>query len=372
MTAIEERISDRHVLKLLRAMLRAGVMEDAAVRRSISGTPQGGVISPCLCNVYLHRLDRQWATRGRGVLLRYADDLLATCKTRRDAERALEALTAILAEMGLELKQAKTRIVHLREGGEGVDFLGFHHRYVRGHTARSRHLTFLVRWPSRQAMGHARQRILHRHTGMPPIGGRQGFPRGLEIVGIFMGPLAAVLIGAEAGAGDSSAGVFRDLVVTGRSRVALFAVRVPGAVILCSLMVSAAYALLLGATFVLAGSSPLPSATTLIDGFLWSLLVDGVVCVVAVCLAAFTLSRPATITALIGLELVASPLLLQTPSLGAARKVLLDASVLKLSPALQHGAPILAESLAVTIGVMFAWVAITAGLGAWRTHRVDA
>jgi group II intron reverse transcriptase/maturase len=159
MTAIEERISDRHVLKLLRAMLRAGVMEDAAVRHSISGTPQGGVISPCLCNVYLHRLDRQWTERGHGVLLRYADDLLAICKTRREAENALEALTAILAEMGLELKQAKTRIVQLREGGEGLDFLGFHHRYVRGNTPRSRHLTFLVRWPSRQAMGHARQRI---------------------------------------------------------------------------------------------------------------------------------------------------------------------------------------------------------------------
>jgi group II intron reverse transcriptase/maturase len=159
MTAIEERIVDRHVLKLLRAMLRAGVMEDAAVRRGISGTPQGGVISPVLCNVYLHRLDRQWATRGRGVLLRYADDLLAICKTRRDAESALEALAAILAELGLELKPAKTRIVHLREGGEGVDFLGFHHRYVRGNTRRSRHLTFLVRWPSRQAMGLARQRI---------------------------------------------------------------------------------------------------------------------------------------------------------------------------------------------------------------------
>jgi group II intron reverse transcriptase/maturase len=159
MAAIEERISDRHVLKLLRAMLRAGVMEDAAIKRSTGGTPQGGVISPVLCNVYLHRLDRQWTTRGRGVLVRYADDLLAICKTRRDAEGALEALTALLAEMGLELKQAKTRIVHLREGGEGVDFLGFHHRYVRGNTPRSRHLTFLVRWPSRQAMGHARQRI---------------------------------------------------------------------------------------------------------------------------------------------------------------------------------------------------------------------
>ena len=73
MLAIEERISDRHVLKLLRAMLRSGVMEDDAVRRDVTGTPQGGVISPCLCNVYLHRLDRQWAERGHGVLVRFAD-----------------------------------------------------------------------------------------------------------------------------------------------------------------------------------------------------------------------------------------------------------------------------------------------------------
>jgi RNA-directed DNA polymerase len=159
MAAIEERVSDRHVLKLLRAMLRVGVMQDGAARRSVAGTPQGGVISPCLCNVYLHRLDRQWQTRGHGTLVRYADDLLAICKTRQEAEGALEALSAILAELGLQLKAAKTRIVHLREGGEGVDFLGFHHRYVRGNTPRSQHLAFLVRWPSRQAMGHARQRV---------------------------------------------------------------------------------------------------------------------------------------------------------------------------------------------------------------------
>src|SRR5215204_3593677 len=74
MSAIEERIVDRHTLKLLRAMLRAGVMEDRAVTRTGAGTPQGGVISPCLCNVYLHRLDRQWTERGHGVLVRYADD----------------------------------------------------------------------------------------------------------------------------------------------------------------------------------------------------------------------------------------------------------------------------------------------------------
>jgi group II intron reverse transcriptase/maturase len=131
MSAIQERISDRNILKLLRAMLRAGVMQDGAVRRDVAGTPQGGVISPLLANVYLHRLDRCWRARGRGVLVRYADDLVVLCHNQRDAERALAALTAIMAEMGLELKQAKTRIVHLAEGGEGLDFLGFHHRWVR-------------------------------------------------------------------------------------------------------------------------------------------------------------------------------------------------------------------------------------------------
>ena len=76
-------------------------------------------------------------------------------------------LRAILAELGLRPKQAKTRIVHLREGGEGFDFLGFQHRYVRGRTPRSRHLTFLARWPSRQAMQHARDRVreLTEHPG---------------------------------------------------------------------------------------------------------------------------------------------------------------------------------------------------------------
>jgi RNA-directed DNA polymerase len=159
MSAIEERIVDRHTLKLLRAMLHAGVMEDQAVRRTGAGTPQGGVISPCLCNVYLHRLDRQWTERGHGTLVRYADDIVVMCQSRQEAERALVALREILSELGLTLKDAKTRIVELREGGEGLDFLGFHHRWVRGTTPASKHLCFLARWPSQQAMRHARERI---------------------------------------------------------------------------------------------------------------------------------------------------------------------------------------------------------------------
>jgi hypothetical protein len=85
--------------------------------------------------------------------------MVVMCQTRQEAERALVALRAILAELGLTLKDAKTRIVQLREGGEGLDFLGFHHRWVRGNTPASKHLTFLARWPSRQAMARARSRI---------------------------------------------------------------------------------------------------------------------------------------------------------------------------------------------------------------------
>ena len=159
MSAVEERISDRHVLKLLRAMLSAGVMEDGKVRRGVAGTPQGGVVSPLLCNVYLHRLDREWQGSGRGALCRYADDLVVMCATRQEAEWVLSRLTAILAEMGLEPKASKTRIVHLAEGGDGIEFLGFHHRWVRARSSQNKNVKFLARWPSDKAMARIRERV---------------------------------------------------------------------------------------------------------------------------------------------------------------------------------------------------------------------
>lgn len=159
MRAVEERVSDQGILKLLRVMLRAGVMADGAVRREVSGTPQGGPASPLLCNVYLHRLDREWDVREHGVLVRYCDDLVVMCRSRQQAEAALERLTVLLGDLGLAPKAAKTRIVHLVEGGQGLDFLGFHNRLVRGRTPRSVHLRFLARWPARKATQHARERI---------------------------------------------------------------------------------------------------------------------------------------------------------------------------------------------------------------------
>jgi group II intron reverse transcriptase/maturase len=157
--AIEERGCDRAVLSLMGGMLGAGVMEAGSLRRGVAGTPQGGVVSPLLANIYLHRLDRAWSSGQHGVLVRFADDVVVMCRSRGQAEAALERLTVLLAELGLQPKAAKTRVVHLAEGGEGFDFLGFHHRLVRGRTPRSAHLTFLARWPARKAVQRARDRI---------------------------------------------------------------------------------------------------------------------------------------------------------------------------------------------------------------------
>jgi len=112
-----------------------------------------------MCNVYLHRLDRAW--RGAcGTLARYADDALVMCRSKGQAVAALARLTALLADLGLEPKAAKTRIVHLTVGGEGVDFLGFHHRLVRSRATRGTGtVVYLARWPSRKAEQHARDRI---------------------------------------------------------------------------------------------------------------------------------------------------------------------------------------------------------------------
>ena len=161
MQAIEERISDGAVLKLLRAMLRAGVMSEGGVRREVTGTPQGSVISPLMCNIYLHRIDRVWQVREHGMLVRFADDLVVMCKTREQAEAALTQLRTVLAELGLQPKEAKTRIVCLQVGGAGFDFLGFHHRLIRvaSRRDRGRSVTFLARWPADRAMRQARDRI---------------------------------------------------------------------------------------------------------------------------------------------------------------------------------------------------------------------
>ena len=158
---VEQRISDRRVVKLVRQWLTAGVMEDGATRETVMGTPQGGVISPLLANIYLHELDRAWKDQGRGELVRYADDAVVLCRGQAEAETALELVRDILKGLGLELHSDKTRVVDLREGRAGFDFLGCHfHARVSGRLLeRGVRRYYLHRWPSQRSMKRVRQRV---------------------------------------------------------------------------------------------------------------------------------------------------------------------------------------------------------------------
>ena len=172
MSLVEARVSDRRVLKLLRQWLRAGVMVDGVRSETVAGTPQGGVISPLLANVYLHAFDRAWATQGVGELVRYADDFVVLCRTRVEAEQAQERATAILGELGLRLHPDKTRVVDLRKGRQGFDFLGCHlHARMSGKLWVQRRIIryYLHRWPSVRTMKRARARV-KALTGRSQVG----------------------------------------------------------------------------------------------------------------------------------------------------------------------------------------------------------
>jgi RNA-directed DNA polymerase len=157
---VKERISDRRVLKLIRQWLEAGVMEDGTVRETLAGTPQGGVISPLLANIYLNKLDRIWAARcsSLGELVRYADDFVALCRTESQAKEALRRIGLVMNRLGLKLHPEKARMVDLRRGKESFVFLGCTIRKKRS-IQRNPRWHFMQRWPSPKAMKRIRERV---------------------------------------------------------------------------------------------------------------------------------------------------------------------------------------------------------------------
>jgi len=158
MVLVGRRVSDRRMLKLIRKFLKAGVFEDGEVRSTNTGTPQGGVLSPLLANIYLNYLDKIWEEKCSqvGVLVRYADDFVALCRSKWNAEEALRRVKYLTGRLGLELHPDKTKVVNLKEGKEGFDFLGFHHRKLR---AQKSGKYYLMCWPRAKARKAIQEKI---------------------------------------------------------------------------------------------------------------------------------------------------------------------------------------------------------------------
>lgn len=216
-----------------------------------------------------------------------------------------------------------------------------------------------------------------KHASNPfqnePAGGALGLHRGIRDLGEFFGMLAAVLIGAEVGTADLSSGVFRDLVTTGRSRLALFGVRLPAAAIVTLCMSAAAYALVVLAAFLFADGTPTPSLGLILQGAGWIALANVAVTAIAVGVGSLTGSRALTLTAVIGWQAILTNILINITSLGSARDALLTPALSNLEPLnLASGDHTVGMATGVAVIVIGAWLVIPQLLGAWRTRTRDA
>jgi ABC-type transport system involved in multi-copper enzyme maturation permease subunit len=204
----------------------------------------------------------------------------------------------------------------------------------------------------------------------PPAGGLHHFINAFSTLGLDFGTIAAILIGVEAGAGETADGTLRELIVTGRSRLALFAARIPAALIVTWVVVSVGLLIATLVTFLFAGGEPTPSAWLVTQSVGWVLLANSVVCVVAVGVGALMGSRPAALISLIAWQTIATRYLVESSALGNVRKGVLDAALTQLKPGPPDRTVTMSTMLAVV--VVGLWAGIATWLGAWRTASRDA
>ncbi len=203
-----------------------------------------------------------------------------------------------------------------------------------------------------------------------PAGGLHHFSNAFTSLGLDFGTIAAILIGVEAGVGESADGTLKELIVTGRSRLALFASRLPAALSLTLTVVACAMAVSIIMTFAFSGETATPNIWLVVRSVAWVALCNGVVCCVAVGLGAITGSRPAALIGLIAWQTVASRLLIDTTALGSARRAVLDAALSKLMPG-PHSDRSVAMPSAIAALITVTWMAVAIALGAWRTAVRD-
>jgi len=209
------------------------------------------------------------------------------------------------------------------------------------------------------------------HNG--PAGGADNLRHGLLVIS-FVGSVAASILGSTVGTSDLSSGVLRDLIVTGKSRSALFASRVPGMLLFWVPLVVLAYAVAVAFDFAFAGNLPTPGATALVKDGLWVLLVTCIALAASMGVASLIGSRGISIGVLLGWQLAVTPLILNISVLGVTRELLLTAATDRVRPFSGDGGGggALHVSLAAAILVLVGWVLVPLVAGNWRTATRDA
>jgi uncharacterized membrane protein YciS (DUF1049 family) len=206
-----------------------------------------------------------------------------------------------------------------------------------------------------------------------PAGGLSNFSDSMDLLRTLSG-IAAILIGATLGAGDLGSGVFRELVVTGRSRLALFAARVPAGLALAWMLAGAGFVVTASSANLFAGSLEAPGAALIAKSAAWLALATGLSLVLGLGVASVVGSRGTTIGVVLGWQLVATPLLVQIKALGTFRDALSAAALGRVQPSafVGHGPPQVSMSIAAAVTALVAWTLVPLALGAWRTVTRDA